>query len=163
MRISKLGFLITVLILLIAIITSCSAEEKSEFIIYEYKDLLGETKSKLISQLGEKYEITTQGVNNQNTGLKYKYLGVLIGVDEISDKVVEVQILDGEYLGVSTKMSIDEAVEIMSAKESENLILNLNSIGTWYIYDFEDFRVRLSEESNLNNEVQIFITLEDYK
>lgn len=92
MRISKLGFLITVLILSIAIISSCSTEEKSEFINYEYKDLLGETKSKLTSQLGEKYEITTQGVNNQNTGLKYKYLGVLIGVDEISDKVVEVQI-----------------------------------------------------------------------
>ena len=163
MRNMKLGYLIIILILMITIISGCNADKESEVISYEYKDLLGLTKSELIGQLGEKYEITTQGVNNQNTGLRYDELGVLVGLDEANDEVVEIQILKGEYLGVSTEMNINEAVEVLKAKELEFLTVKLNNIGTWYIYDLGDFRVRLSEESDSNWKVQMFITLEDFK
>lgn len=159
----KLGILIIMISILITGISGCNAKEKSELINYEYKDFLGVTKSRLISQLGDKYEITTQGVNNQNTGLKYNELGVVIGLDELNDKVVEIQILEGVYLGVSTNMNIDEAIEVMKEKEVDVLTVNLNNIGTWYICDFGDFRVRLSEESNSDIRIQFFITLEDYK
>lgn len=163
MRSMKLGYLIIILIIMITIISGCNADKESEVISYEYKDLLGLTKSELIGQLGEKYEITTQGVNNQNTGLRYDELGVLVGLDEANDKVVEIQILEGEYLGVSTEMNINEAVEVMKAKELEILTVKLNNIGTWYICDLGDFRVRLSEVSDSNWKVQMFITLEDFK
>lgn len=163
MRNMKLGYLIIILILMITIISGCNADKESDVISYEYKDLLGLTKSELIGQLGEKYEITTQGVNNQNTGLRYDELGVLVGLDEANDEVVEIQILEGEYLGVSTEMNINEAVEVMKAKELEILTVKLNNIGTWYICDLGDYRVRLSEESDSNWKVQMFITLEDFK
>lgn len=163
MRNMKLGYLIIILIIMITIISGCNADKESEVISYEYKDLLGLTKSELIGQLGEKYEITTQGVNNQNTGLRYDELGVLVGLDEANDEVVEIQILEGKYLGVSTEMNINEAVEVMKAKELEILTVKLNSIGTWYICDLGDYRVRLSEESDSNWKVQMFITLEDFK
>lgn len=163
MRSMKLGYLIIILIIMITIISGCNADKESAVISYEYKDLLGLTKSELIGQLGEKYEITTQGVNNQNTGLRYDELGVLVGLDEANDKVVEIQILEGEYLGVSTEMNINEAVEVMKAKEVEIINVKLNNIGTWYICDLGDFRVRLSEVSDSNWKVQMFITLEDFK
>lgn len=163
MRNMKLGYLIIILIIMITIISGCNADKESEVISYGYKDLLGLTKSELIGQLGEKYEITTQGVNNQNTGLRYDELGVLVGLDEANDEVVEIQILEGEYLGVSTEMNINEAVEVMKAKELEILTVKLNNIGTWYICDLGDYRVRLSEESDSNWKVQMFITLEDFK
>lgn len=163
MRNMKLGYLIIILILMITIISGCNADKESDVISYEYKDLLGLTKSELIGQLGEKYEITTQGVNNQNTGLRYDELGVLVGLDEANDEVAEIQILEGKYLGVSTEMNINEAVEVMKAKELEILTVKLNSIGTWYICDLGDYRVRLSEESDSNWKVQMVITLEDFK
>lgn len=163
MRSMKLGYLIIILIIMITIISGCNADKESEVISYEYKDLLGLTKSELIGQLGEKYEITTQGVNNQNTGLRYDELGVLVGLDEANDEVAEIQILEGKYLGVSTEMNINEAVEVMKAKELEILTVKLNNIGTWYICDLGDYRVRLSEESDSNWKVQMFITLEDFK
>lgn len=163
MRSMKLGYLIIILIIMITIISGCNADKESEVISYEHKDLLGLTKSELISQLGEKYEITNQGVNNQNTGLRYDELGVLVGLDEANDEVVEIQILEGEYLGVSTEMNINEAVEVMKAKEVEIITVKLNNIGTWYICDLGDFRVRLSEVSDSNWKVQMFITLEDFK
>lgn len=163
MRNSKLGYLFIVLSIMVTIISGCNADKETELINYEYKDLLGITKSELISQIGEKYEITTQGINDQNIGLKYNELGILVGLDEAIDKVVEIQILEGEYLGVSTEMNINEAVEVMKAKEVEIITAKLNNIGTWYICDLGYFRVRLSEVSDSNWKVQMVITLEDFK
>lgn len=159
----RISILIIVLILLSTVILGCNTKEISELNKDAYEDLLGITKQKIISLFGEKYVITTQGANNQYIGLEYNDCGIIFGIDEITEKVVEIQILNGEYLGISTEMNIDEAVQVLNDTNTEVLTINLNNIGTWYIYNFGDYRVRLSEANKIDRRVQIFITLDDYK
>lgn len=159
MRKAKILSIVLLITSVFTLLIGCTKNNSSEAV--DYKNLIGISKAELIKQLGDKFEVTVQGVNNQNQGLQYNDLGLLIGVHEALEEVVEVQIINGEYFGISTGMNIDEAVEILKDKGNEVLTLQLNNIGTWYIFDLGSFRIRLSENESKN--IEYVITLEDFK
>lgn len=163
MRIMRSGTLILILILLMINGFGCSANDETELKAYDFMSFLGMTKTELVRILGENYEVTTQGVNDQNLGLNYTDIGVLIGLDEAKDIVVEIEFLEGEYLGISANMTLEEAIKVMEMEKVETLTLNLNNIGKWYICDLGDFRVRLSEDKDGEKKMQYVITLQEFK
>ena len=104
MRIKRSGILVLFIIAFMISGLGCSVKNETELKEYDFKNLLGLNKNELINILGKNYEITTQGVNNQNLGLNYKNIGVLIGLDEEKEIVVEIEFIEGEYLGISTSI-----------------------------------------------------------
>ncbi len=115
---------------------------------YAFESLLGKTRNEVISILGKNYIVTNQGANQQNIGLAYDEVGVLVGLDSKNDKVVEVQLKDVKYKGISTKLRMVEADEIMDMEMLMiNLMSNVNQSPIWYIYDFGSYKVRISGQS----------------
>lgn len=121
-----------------------ASERQVSYDDFAFELLLGSTRSDVIRIFGKNYVETDQGVNQQNTGLDYDELGVLFGLDRKNDKVVEVQLKDVEYKGISTKLRMGEADEIL---DMEMLMINLNPTPIWYIYDFGSYKIRLSGQS----------------
>jgi hypothetical protein len=126
---------------------------------YAYESLLGKSKNEVISILGKDYVETNQGSNQQNIGLTYDEIGVLIGLDRKNEKVVAIQLKDVEYKGISTKLRMGAADDIMDMEMlTINLMLNYNQSPIWYIYDFGSYKVRISGDSrgSLIEELVIF-------
>ena len=115
---------------------------------YAFESLLGKSKNEVISILGEDYTETNQGVNQQNIGLAYEEIGVLIGLDRKNKNVVAVQLKDVVYKGISTKLRMGTADDLMDMEMlTINLMVNFDQSPLWYIYDFGSYKVRLSGES----------------
>lgn len=126
---------------------------------YAFESLLGKTRNEVISILGKNYIVTNQGANQQNIGLAYDEVGVLVGLDRKNEKVVEVQLEDVEYKGISTKLRMSTADDIMDMEMlTINLMINYKQSPIWYVYDFGSYKVRISGQSggSLIDELVIF-------
>jgi hypothetical protein len=125
---------------------------------YAFESLLGMTRNEAINILGKDYIVTDQGIN-QNIGFAYDEIGVLVGLDRKNEKVVAVQLEDVEYKGISTKLRMSTADDILDMEMlTINLMSNANQSPIWYVYDFGSYKVRISGQSggSLIDELVIF-------
>ena len=114
---------------------------------YAFESLLGKTRNEVINILGKDYIITDQGIN-QNIGLAYDEIGVLVGLDRKNKKVVAVQLKDVEYKGISTKLRMGNADDILDMEMLMiNLMVSSKQSPLWYVYDFGSYKVRISGDS----------------
>ncbi len=131
---------------------------------YAFESLLGKSRKEVLKIFGEDYIETDQGVNQQNMGLAYDEFGVLVGLDRKNDKVVEVQLKDVEYKGISTKLRMGTADDTMDMEMlTINLMVNFDQSPLWYIYDFGSYKIRLSGESRGSLIKEMVIFEEDYQ
>jgi len=111
---------------------------------YAFESLLGKSRNEVINIFGENYIETDQGDNQKNIDLNYDEVGVLVGLDYKNDKVIKVQLKDVEYKGISTKLRMGTADEIM---DMEMLTINFNPGLLMYVYDFGSYKVGISGQS----------------